>query len=154
MYIFYFINIYVRFSHDLINFPFQGDRILDSNSIKKAEKLNNNLKAYKLKFSYNKNFYIDKKRESPVISSKNNNNAYEYLKKIFNSSHYYNILNTIYDKNVYNWANEYSRKNKHFPLTQHYALLAIALTLENLSKDKGVRNNLYKKDNLNFLNIK
>ena len=127
--------IYVRFSHDLVNFPFQGERILNPKSIEKAEKLNNHLKAYKIKFKYNKNFYIDKKRESPVISYKNNtNNAYEYLNKIIHSSHYYNILNKVYDNNVYNWANEFSRKNKHFPLTQHYALLAIAIILENLSK--------------------
>ena len=34
--------IYIRFAHELINFPFQGNRTLNSESITKASQLNKN----------------------------------------------------------------------------------------------------------------
>jgi len=36
------------------------------------------------------------------------------------------IINQIYNKNVYNWAKSYSRKTKYFPLRHGYGLFAIA----------------------------
>jgi len=125
--------IMVRFAHDLINFPFQGNRTFDAESIKKAERLNNYTKPYKKKYDYNQNFFIDNKRKSPVNSFVNNNYSYEYLIELFKSSKYINIINKIYDKNVYNWANHYSYKTNYHPLTQHYALLAIAIIFQSLS---------------------
>ena len=129
--------IYVRFAHDLINFPFQGNRTLNLESIKKAERLNAKLKRYKIKSNINKNFYIDKHRRiSSFISFLDTTNPYDYLQELFKSPKYFKIINKIYDKNVYNWANEYMNKTNYHPLSQHYALLAIAKTLEYLSINK------------------
>ena len=44
--------IYVRLSHDLIYFPFQGKRVLSYESIKKAEKLKTKLSPYRIKLNY------------------------------------------------------------------------------------------------------
>lgn len=118
--------LYVRFCKELVTFPFQGNRTLNYKSIKKAIKLNNNFKPYERKSDYNDNFFIDKKKESPVIGASNKNRVYEYLKKFFQSTKYFNLIKKIYDKNVFNWANEYIGKTNFHPLSQHYALLAIS----------------------------
>ena len=125
--------IYVRFAHILINFPFTGNKKLNSSSIKKAEKLNKKLGLYKIKTEYNKNFYIDKKRKAPVSSSKDKNNIYQYLKQIFSSDKFIHIINQLYNKNVYNWAKEYSKKSNYHPLRHGYGLFAVAKTLRDIS---------------------
>ena len=124
--------IIVRFAPDLLYFPFQGYRILNLESIRKAEKLNNNYKPYKKRLEYNNNFYIDNKRLSPVKSTKNKEDAYDYLKELFSSSNYFKMVKKFYDKDVYDWANKYSYKTNYHPYKQHYSLLAIAITLNNL----------------------
>ena len=141
--------IFVRFGKDLLDFPFQGNRIIDIKSIKKAEKLNNNLKAYKIKFNYNKKFYIDQTRTLPILISKNDGNSNEYLEKIFMSTKYNTILNKIYDNNVYKWANDYKKNTNYFSLSQHYALLAISTTLDILSINEKFLKNIDQKNSLN-----
>ena len=124
--------IYVRFAHELIYFPFQSKKFLDPESIKKAERLNKNFKSYNIKSDYNNNFYIDQERRSPVHSSKNNKNVFQYLNELLKSPRYIFLLNKIYDNSIYNWANGYINKTNYFPLSHHYSLLAIAITIENL----------------------
>ena len=131
--------IFVRLSHDLINVPFEGKRKLNQESIKKAEKLNKKFGPYKIKLYYNKNFYIDTKRNCPVHPSKESN-VEEYLRKLFKSSKFINFINKIYDNNVYNWAKLYSKKTKYNPLRHGYALLAVAKTLEDISINKRYLN--------------
>ena len=132
--------IFYRLSKELIEFPFQGNRKLDSESIKKAKLLNQNHKPYKIKLNYNLNYYIDDKRKSPVPSSKFDN-IFEYLKKMFNSSTYIKGITKIYDINVYNWANDYSKTSNYHPFRHHFALLAIVLITENLKiKKKSILN--------------
>ena len=133
--------IYVRFAHDLIYFPFQGKRKLNLKSIKKAEKLNKKIAPYKIKSNYNKNFYIDIERKFQVPPSKNSK-VNEYLRKIFKSPKFINIINQIYDNNVYNWAKQYSKKSNYFPLRHGYGLYAVAKTLEDLSLNKRYLKNL------------
>ena len=57
---------------------------------------------------------------------------------------YIKLLNNSWccfdDKNVYNWANQYSKKTKYHSLSQHYALLAIANTIDYLSLNEKVSN--------------
>ena len=128
--------IYIHFAHELINFPFQGNRNINKESIKKAEYLNNKFISYKIKSNYNKYFYIDKNRKCQTTLSKEDKNPYDLLKKIFNSSIFIKIISKIYDINVYNWAREYSNKSNHVPLRHFYGLLAVAITFENLSLNK------------------
>ena len=49
---------------------------------KKAKRLNKLNKPYKVKFDYNKDFFIDFKRTSPVSESRERKNADLYLKDI------------------------------------------------------------------------
>ena len=141
--------LFVRFAHDMIYIPFQGKRELNQESIKKAEKLNKKLPPYKIKSNYNKNFYIDIQRKYKASPSKDNNvnnNGNKYLRKIFNSPKFVKIINQIYDNNVYNWAKQYSKNSKYFPLRHGYGLFAVAKTLEDLSLNKKYFRNLnYKK---------
>jgi hypothetical protein len=125
----------VRFAHDLIYFPFEGKKELKKESIKKTEKLNKKLPPYIIKSDYNKNFYIDKERNYQASPSKDNNPD-EYLRKLFNSTKFINIINQIYDNQVYNWAKQYSNKSNYFPLRHGYWLYAVAKTLEDLSLNK------------------
>ena len=120
--------IYIRFAHDLIYFPFQGNRHLNPGSIQKAIKLNNKLKPYKIKNDYCRTFYLDKEKFSPSPKSKNITDAKEFLMKIFKSSKFIKIINKIYDNNVYYWAKEYSEKSDFVPLRHIYGLLSIAIT--------------------------
>ena len=124
--------IMVRFAQDLIYFPFQGNRTLNNESVTKAIRLNSYMKPYKKKFDYNKNFYIDNTRISPVNFTGNNSNVYTYFYDLVNSSKYINSVIKLYDKNIYDWANEYRYKTNYHPLTHHYALLIIIKILEKL----------------------
>jgi hypothetical protein len=133
--------IFVRFSYDLTKFPFQGNRTLNIESIKRAQGINSNLKPYKIKTDYNNNFFIDDKRKCPMNSTKENKDPHSYLKKIFSSSEYIKIFCGAYDINVYNWANEYIKKNDYHPLRHHYALLAIVITINNILLNKRNSNN-------------
>ena len=128
--------IYVRFAHDLINFPFQGNRSLDLESIKKAEKLNERRIPYKIKANYNKNFFIDRKRIFPNAPPKKTQDPYIFFYSFFKTSKYITLIKKIYDINVYNWANWYSEKVQYHPLSQHFALLAIAKTIHFLLTNK------------------
>ena len=129
--------IYVRFAHDLIFFPFQNHRTLSLESIKKAEKLNKNYIPYIKKSDYNKNFYLDEKRISPIPPFNNTNKTVEvFLKELFDSTNFIKIINKIYNNNVYDWAKKYSEKSKFFPLRHEYGLLAIAISIEYLSLNK------------------
>ena len=133
--------IFVRFGHDLIDIPFQGKRKLNRESIKKAEKLNKILSPYKIKSNFNKNFYIDIERNYQVSPSKDND-AKEYLRKLFKSPKFIKIINQIYDNNVYNWAKQYSKKSNYFPLRHGYGLYAVAKILEDISLNKKYFKNL------------
>jgi len=128
--------IYVRFAHDLINFPFQGNRTLELKSIEKAEKLNLNRIPYKIKSNCNPNFFIDKDRVSPSLPSQKSENPYSFFYRLFKTTKYKKLINKIYDINVYEWANKYLEKIKYHPLSQHFALLSIAKTIELLSSNK------------------
>ena len=127
--------IYVRLNKELINFPFQGNRTLNFESIKKAIKLNNNYKPYKVKTDYNENFFIDKNRKSPVRGESDHIIVYKYFENLFKSDKYKKIIRKIYDKNVYDWANGYMKEMDFFPMSQHYALFSIAKTLNILTLD-------------------
>ena len=124
--------IYIRFAHELINFPFQGNRTLNSESITKAYQLNKNFKPYMIKNDYNQNFYIDIKRKFLEESEKDEINVHEYLKKLFNSRQFISLINKIYDNKVINWAKEIIHKSGYFPFRHQYGLLAISMTIENL----------------------
>ena len=136
------IYIYVRFAPDLLKFPVQGNRSFYLESIKKAEKLNSRMSPYKIKTNYNKFFYIDRNRTSPAFQSKNNTNIYKYLNELFKSTKYIQILNKLYDTNIYNWASSYSQQTSYYPFRHHYALLAIVVSLEYLSLNEKYMTNL------------
>ena len=140
--------IYVRFSPGLINFPIQGNRKLNSESIIKAKLLNNKEIPYKLKSNYNKYFFIDKKRNSPVNNKKDNITAHELLKEFFNSSEYFKIINEIYDKNIYDWIKEYRKKSNYHPMRHDNGLLAIIITKKLLDLNERYMNNMEKKNYL------
>ena len=147
------IYIYVRFAPDLLRFSVQGNRSFSSESIKNAEILNSRMNPYKIKTNYNKFFYIDKNRTSPVFPSKDNTNIYQYLKEIFNSSKYVQTLNKLYDINVYNWAEKYSRQTNYYPLRHHFALLAIAMSLDYISLNDKYMEILKNESDFKKLNI-
>lgn len=128
--------IYVRFAHNLINFPFQGNRSLKLKSIEKAENLNLKRIPYKIKSNYNPNFYIDNKRVSPSFPTHKTENPYSFFYHLFKKKKYKKLINKIYDINVYRWANEYMKKIKYHPLSQHFALLSIAKTIDFLTSNE------------------
>ena len=137
--------IYVRFSPGLINFPIQGNRKLNAESIIKAKLLNSKEIPYKLKSNYNKNFFIDKKRNYSVNNKKDNITAHKLLEKFFNSSEYFKIINEIYDKNVYDWTKEYRKKSNYHPMRHDNGLLAIIITKKLLDLNERYMNNMEKK---------
>ena len=133
--------IYMRFSRDLIYFPIQGKRILNKDSIRKANKLNSKLIPYKIKSDYNKNFFIDFKRKSPVKQNKQKTNINEILNQIFESKEFLNIICKTYDKNLYKWSKDYINKTNYHPLKHQYSLLAVAVISELiLANNKNMRN--------------
>jgi hypothetical protein len=132
--------IYVRFAHDLINFPFEGKRKLNSESIIKAEKLNKKFQPYKTKSDYNESFYIDTERKSPVSPSNDTKSVKEYLTELCRSSKFIHIINQLYDNNIYNCSKYINTNSTDFG--HIYALFAVAKTLEDLSLNKRYLNNI------------
>ena len=128
--------IFVRFKYDLINIKFQGNRTLNNESIKKAERLNKLSHPYNIKFDYNKNFFIDLKRISPVSLSYTNKNIDLYFKELFNSTKFVEAVTKLYDIRIYNWAKNYSNKTNYFPLRYFYGLLSIVKTIDLLSLNR------------------
>lgn len=119
--------IYIRFSRQLVNFPFSSKRILNPDCIKNAEQLNKLFIPYKIKNDYNNIFYIDKKRRSPVSSCNNFNNITDYLNKLLKSPKFEKIINKTYDSNIYKWLLDFK-----------YGLFTIVYTIDNLSKNKSI----------------
>ena len=132
--------IYYRFAHDLIYFPIQGKRTLNSKSIKKAEILNNKIQSYKIKNDFNENFFIDEKRSCPVFPSSENKNADDYLKELINTSNFTETLNKMYNNEIFEWSRKYIEKTNFFPLRHIYGLFAIVITLDYLTLNKKYMN--------------
>ena len=132
--------IYYRFAHDLIYFPIQGKRTLNSKSIKKAEILNNKIQSYKIKNDFNENFFIDEKRSCPVFPSSENKNADVYLKELINTSNFTETLNKMYNNEIFEWSRKYIEKTNFFPLRHIYGLFAIVITLDYLTLNKKYMN--------------
>ena len=128
--------IYLRFGKDLIYFHFQGNRTLNSESIKKAVILNNKIQPYKIKTDLNKNFYIDNKRKSPAFSSHENKNGDDFLKEIFKTNKVIKNINKLYNNGIYKWAKNYSFTSNYFPLRHIYSLLAVSKILDDLSRNE------------------
>ena len=125
--------IYTRFCGELINFPFDSKRILNNESIKFAQRLNNKNLPYKIKSDYNNNFFIDNKRESPVYPSEYGGNSNNYLQNIYLSRHFISTINKIYNNNVYNWAKNHMEKSNYRPLRNFNSLFAISIIFRYLS---------------------
>lgn len=128
--------IYVRFAHDLIYFPFQGNRTLNIKSILKAEKLNKLNKPYKVKYDYNINFFIDSQRKLPLSESKDNKDAVLFLQELFDKPKFIEEIKKIFKIKVYIWAREYAKKHNYHPLRYLYGLFSIALTFRCLLLNK------------------
>ena len=145
--------IYVRFAHDLIYFPFQGNRTLNLESIKKAEMLNKLLLPYQIKNDFNKDFFIDMQRKSPVSTINEKKNVEIYLKELFYSSKFIQTINKLYDISIYNWAKKYSHKSNYFPLRHFYGLLSAAITIDYLELNKINMNKLRNKSHIKKENL-
>ena len=139
--------IYIRFAYDLINFPIEGNRTLNLESIKKAEKLNKCRNKYKIKLDYNQNFYIDIRRKSPVPASNETTDIILYLNGIFESSKFIRSINKIYDIKIYKWAKSYN--STFFPFRYLYGLLSIVTTIDYVSLNKEYMKKLKNKILLN-----
>lgn len=132
--------IYVRFSNELIHFPIEGNRIINSESIKKAEMINKNISSYKIKSHLNKNFYIDYDRKSPFPNSNDNIGYNEYFQNFFKSSKFFDSINKVFKNDTYKLIQDSNKKVNDVCLKQKYGLLALAITIELA--------NLYKKNQL------
>ena len=128
--------IYVRFAHDLIKFPIQGNRTINIESIKKAERLNKILPPYEIKHNYNKDFFVDFKRTSPVPPSKVNKTIDSYLKDIFVSNKFIESITKIYKYDIYQYAEKNMEKSNYFPLRYLYGLYSLSKTLDYLNLNK------------------
>ena len=128
--------IYIRFAKDLLHFPFQGNRTLNSESIRKGKNLNDKLIPYIIKSDYNKNFFIDIKRKYPTYKTKDNKKVEEILNEIFKSNEFFRIIKKTYDEKLYYWSKDYSKKTNYHPLKHENALLSIVITAELISLNK------------------
>ena len=137
--------IYLRLAPDLIYFPFQGNRTLKTESVKKAKYLNKIIGSYKIKSDLNDNFYIDFKRKSPSTNSTNNKDIRQFLKELFESSMFIESITKIYDINIYQSAKNFN--STYFPFRYLYGLLSIAIISDNLPLDQILTKSLtYKKN--------
>ena len=128
--------IYLKYAPDLIGFPIQGNRTLNSESVKKAQILKKKFSSSTRKYDYNRAFFIDKNRTSPDKHINNTKSVEENLRKFFESNKYFEIFNEIYDNNIYNFAKEYSKKSNFIPLRHEYGLLAIIVSNDYISLNK------------------
>ena len=125
--------IYTRFAYDLIYFPVEGKRKINYQSIKKAKKLNNKVKNYEIKSDFNKNFYIDIERSSPVPSSNENKTIYNYLAQIVKTSKFLQNINKIYNNSVFDLAKQYTKNLSFCQINHLYGLISVATIIDYVS---------------------
>lgn len=138
--------IYMKLVPDLIYFPFQGNRTLNTKSVKKAKILNKLKGLYKIKTDLNDNFYIYFERQSPVSKSNDNKNISQFLIELFESSKFIESITKIYDIKIYQSAKSFN--SSYFPFRYLYGLLSIAIISDNLSPDQICMKNLRYKKNM------
>ena len=136
----------IKIAPDLINFPIQGKRFINPNSIKLAKNLNKKIGLYEKKYDFKDNFYIDTNRKCPASSrfDLKYNDVQNYINEIINSKKIYQYIHKIYNDSVYKWSIEYINRTNYHPLRHIYSLLAIAKTLEDISinqKTLGIKQN-------------
>ena len=142
----------MRLSPDLLNFPVQGKRSVNQDSVKRVQYLNKKFGIYEKKNDFKVNFFIDKERKY-ILSSSNNlkykGDVQNYLWDIINSNKIYYYIHKKYNDSVYRWSIEYINKTKYHPFRHIYSLLAVAKTLEDISinqKKLGLNQTTNKKD--------
>lgn len=84
--------IFIRFSYNLVNIPFQRKRILSLESVKKAIILNNKFGVYVKKSNFKFDFYIDNRRKISLPSSNDLNfkgDVNKYIKELVSSNKLY-----------------------------------------------------------------
>ena len=124
--------IYIRFAKDLINFPIQGKRALNYQSIIKARKIINYSKKYKIKSDFNPNFFIDIDRRSPTKYPQENKTKYEYLEKLFKTDKYVQNIKNANNNNAYKLAKKCKQNKSSYNLEHCFELSTIASIIEYL----------------------
>ena len=128
--------IYIKYAPDLIDFPIQGNRTINSESINRAKFLKGKFSSLQRKYDYNLNFFIDKERTSPVPYIDDKKNFNDVLIEFFKTYKYFEVVNEIYNINIYNFAKRYSNISNFYPLRHEYGLLAIIVSNDYISLNK------------------
>ena len=131
--------IYTRFAKDIINFPIQGKRTLNYQSIVKAYKLNNYSKKFKFKSDLNINFFIDIDRKSPTKWQHENKTEYAHLKDLFATNKYIQNIKNIYNYKAYKLAKKCKQNKTSYTLTHCFELSTVETIIEYLFLNKKSR---------------
>ncbi|OUO50554.1 hypothetical protein B5F76_11440 [Desulfovibrio sp. An276] len=121
--------IFTRYCPELLNFPFEGGRKLNYNTIQYAQKLVKKFPFHDKNNFVNNDFLFPKTNTTYANNfiKENNIKLDSQIQIIFNSKKFSNYIHMIYNNDVYYIAKEYSKTIKFYPNQEIIPLIAISI---------------------------
>jgi len=126
------ILIYIRYGEELLNFPFEGNRVpLSEVTIRYAKKISNKFTPNINVINFS-NFNINSSSSSECFSNTKCSNQLinDFLKDIFSSSTVKGSFIKYFPEEIYNFAFDSISQTDFYPLRHAYTILSIAKIID------------------------
>ncbi len=139
--------IYVRYCPQLLDFKFEGGRLIDPGTVEFARKIS---KKYEGGGVYgeteeDREFHVIERDAEITRLKADNVNPYisgsimeEYFKSVFNSIGVQKLFATCFDEEIYRHANIFFENNAYHPMRYFYSVVAITRVIEDVIASRGV----------------
>jgi hypothetical protein len=139
--------IYVRYCPELLDFPFEGKREINEETIQFAKEINKRfpLNIMTLDEDLSDEVFTVTTVDYKVSTLLENNNPYipigvpdEYLKKAFDSTKFRKLFATSFDEELYQYAKSYYETRDYHPMAECYAVIGIVTVLKDIMVSEGM----------------
>lgn len=139
--------LFVRYTPDLLTFPFQGNRSIASETVAYAQRLNARFPYRKTPAQRNSSFHIQPRdlHVERLLATEHNNKALPTdlpeasLKAIFDADKIYKLFTSCFDEELYRYAAAFYDKNIFGRERRLYAVVGVARVIEDVNISKQPR---------------
>lgn len=134
--------IYTRYCRKLLNYKFEGNRYyISSETINNAELINKNFPFLNRHTNKNQNFKVPMNyNEQIALNTENNHTSrifkisecHDQIKYAFDSDEVRGLFSTMFDMQIYDFANKYFSSNSFFCIRHCYSILSIAAIIKHI----------------------
>ncbi len=132
--------IFVRYCPLLLEFKFDGGRIIDFSTIEFAHKINERFEGRFGTAEESRTFHVNVRDMQISRLKDNTDNPFipsgtpeKYLKSVFDSTGFRKLFATCFDEEIYHKANLFFEKNSYYPLRHCYSIIAIVKAIEDVT---------------------